>query len=186
MICRNLEPVVRESARHYPIVTITGPRQSGKTTLCRKLFAHLKYVSFELLDTREYALGDPRGFLAEHADGAIFDEVQSVPELLSYLQVEVDARPDPGRFILTGSQHFGLALLPMSLDELGRFPSPRTELFDVLWAGGYPRIHDVGIPPDRWLADYVSTYVQRDVRQLTNIGDLRTFTSFLKLAAGTR
>jgi hypothetical protein len=199
MINRNIEPLVRKTAEYYPVVTVTGPRQSGKTTLCRALFPHLKYVSFELIDVREYALRDPRGFLAEHSEGAVFDEIQHAPELLSYLQVEVDARPEPGRFILTGSQHFGLAaaisqtpagrtavlcLLPLSLDELARFPSARTELFEVMWAGGYPRIHDVGIPADRWLSDYVATYVERDVRQLTNVGDLRTFSAFLKLAAG--
>lgn len=199
MINRNIEPLVCETAAYYPIVTVTGPRQSGKTTLCRALFPEKKYVSFEQIDVRDYALRDPRGFLAEHSGGAVFDEIQHVPELLSYLQVEVDTRPDPGRFVLTGSQHFGLnaaiaqtlagrtavlTLLPLCLDELTRFPSARMELLDVLWTGGYPRIRDVGIPADRWHADYVATYVERDVRQLSNIGELRAFAAFMRLAAG--
>lgn len=199
MVPRRLETPLRELARHYPVVTVTGPRQSGKTTLCRGTFPDKRYVSLEPLDERRYARDDPRGFLADHAAGAIIDEVQHAPELLSYLQAEVDERPEHGRFILTGSQHFGLSeaisqslagrtgilhLLPLSLDELRGFPHPPVGLFDTLWAGGYPRIHDQGIPPERWLADYVTTYIERDVRQVLNIGDLQAFTTFLKLCAG--
>ncbi|HEY3356166.1 MAG TPA: ATP-binding protein [Polyangia bacterium] len=199
MIARNLAGALRAAARQYPVVTLTGPRQSGKTTLCRATFPDRPYVSLEPLDNRAYAGEDPRGFLAEHADGAVIDEVQHVPTLLSYLQAEVDARPDPGRFILTGSQHLGLAagvaqslagrtailhLLPLSLDELRRFPRAPTDLLTTLWTGAYPRIHDRGIPAARWLADYVATYVQRDVRTVLNVGDLLTFTTFIKLCAG--
>jgi predicted AAA+ superfamily ATPase len=136
MIERNLAAVVAESARHYPIVTVTGPRQSGKTTLCRAVFPEKKYVSLEPFDVREYARRDPRSFLEEHRDGAIIDEVQHAPDLPGYLQVEVDRDPAHGRFVLTGSQHFGLTaavsqslagrtavleLLPLSYDELERF-----------------------------------------------------------------
>jgi predicted AAA+ superfamily ATPase len=125
--------------------------------------------------------------------------VQHVPELLSYLQGEVDARPEPGRFILTGSQHFGLSqavsqslagrcgalvLLPPSLDELRAFPNAPSELLPVLWQGGYPRIYDRNIPADQWLADYLATYVERDVRQVIHVGDLQAFSMFLKLCAG--
>jgi predicted AAA+ superfamily ATPase len=199
MYPRNLQSPLRQLAQHYPVVTVTGPRQSGKTTLCRGTFPEKAYVSLEPLDDREFARSDPRGFLAQYAGGAIIDEVQHAPDLLSYLQAEVDLRPEHGRFILTGSQHFGLSqaiaqslagrtgvlqLLPLSLDELRGFPNPPAGLFETLWAGGYPRIHDQGIPPARWLADYVTTYVERDVRQVLNVGDLQAFTTFLKLCAG--
>lgn len=199
MIPRTLEPKLRALAGYYPIVVVTGPRQSGKTTLCRNTFSDKAYVSLEALDTREFAHTDPRGFLAEHSEGAIIDEIQQAPELLSYLQGEVDARPDPGRFILTGSQHFGLsdaiaqslagrcgilALLPPSLEELRRFPNAPEDLYTTLWQGAYPRIYDRNIPAHQWLADYTTTYVQRDVRQVINVGDLLAFSNFLKLCAG--
>lgn len=199
MITRNLSPTLRSLARQYPVVTVTGPRQSGKTTLCRAEFPSHRYVTLEPLDTRSYARTDPRGFLSDLAEGAIIDEVQNVPELLSYVQEEVDARPEPGRFVLTGSQHFGLSaavgqslagrtaiveLLPPSLDELRRFAEPPRGLWEVLWEGAYPRIHDARLPAARWLADYVTTYVERDVRQLANVGDLSAFTVFVRLAAG--
>lgn len=200
MIKRDLEPTLLEAATWYPVVTLTGPRQSGKTTLCRAAFPGHRYVSLEAFDEREYATDDPRGFLAEYSDGAIIDEVQRAPGLLSVLQGEVDARPEPGRFVLTGSQHFGLSsaisqslagrtavltLLPPSLNELRRFDGGTSDdLMRVLWTGAYPRIHDRRIPPDRWLADYITTYIQRDVREVLKVSDLRTFTTFVKLCAG--
>lgn len=199
MIPRKLASKLRELAGYYPVVLMTGPRQSGKTTLCQTTFPNKLYVSLEALDIREFAQSDPRGFLAEYADGAIIDEIQHVPELLNYLQSDVDAQPKAGRFILTGSQHFGLSeaivqslagrcgilvLLPPSLDELRAFPTAPGDLFTLLWQGAYPRIYDRGIPPARWLSDYVSTYVERDVRQVINIGDLQLFSGFLKLCAG--
>jgi predicted AAA+ superfamily ATPase len=200
VIRRNLERTLRQAARQYPVVTVTGPRQSGKTTLCRAVFPRKPYVSLEALDVREFATRDPRGFLAEHPRGAVIDEVQHAPGLLSYLQVEVDERPAPGRFILTltGSQHMGLSaavsqslagrtavlhLLPPSLDELQRFAKAPNTLWETLFAGAYPRIHDRGIPPGRWLSDYVATYVERDVRQVLRVAELSTFTTFLKLCA---
>jgi predicted AAA+ superfamily ATPase len=199
MITRNLERPLRSLAAQMPVVAVTGPRQSGKTTLCRSVFPSKPYVSLELLDVREFARRDPRGFLEEHRDGAILDEAQNAPDLFSYLQVDVDERPEPGRFVLTGSQHFGLSesisqslagrvallyLLPPSLDELSRFPEPPEDLLTALWKGAYPRIFDRDLDAGRWLADYVSTYVQRDVRQVRNVTDLHAFTAFLRLTAG--
>ncbi|MCM2249418.1 MAG: ATP-binding protein [Geothrix sp.] len=200
MIQRNLLPVLLRAAEQYPVVTLTGPRQSGKTTLCRQAFPDKPYLSLEPLENRAFAQEDPRGFLAQFPTGAILDEVQQAPDLASYLQDRVDREPFPGQFILTGSQHFGLSqavsqslagrtailhLLPPSLDELRRFPDPPMDLFDTLFAGSYPRIHDQGIPPARWLSDYLATYVQRDVRQVLKVGDLMAFTTFLRLCAGS-
>lgn len=195
---RALEAPLRALATKYPIVTVTGPRQSGKSTLCRHVFPDKRYVNLEALDHREHARDDPRGFLASIAEGAILDEAQRVPELLSFLQVEVDERPMPGRFVLTGSQHLGLTeavtqslagrtamlvLLPMSSAELRVFGEQR-DLSTALWSGGYPAIFDRGISADRWLSDYATTYVQRDVRQVQNIRDLDAFTRFVRLCAG--
>lgn len=195
---RKIAPVMRELAGQYPVVTVTGPRQSGKTTLCRALFPDYGYVNLEPLDQREFAREDPRGLLAEHPDGLILDEIQNVPEVLGYIQEAVDRDATPGRFILTGSQHFALAesvsqslagrtsilqLLPLSLEEYEGFGIPLDNLFQVLFAGGYPRIHDRNIAPRRWLADYVATYIQRDVRQIANVSDLGAFSNFLHLCA---
>lgn len=199
MIDRNLEDVLRRRAQSMPVVAVTGPRQSGKTTLCRKVFPELPYVSLEALDTRRYAREDPRGFLQEYRDGAVLDEVQNAPDLFSYLQVEVDEDARAGRFILTGSQHFGLTeaisqslagriamlhLMPPSLDELRRFAAAPTDLLHTLWAGSYPRIFDRGLDAGEWLSDYAATYLQRDVRQVLNVGDLEAFSTFLRLVAG--
>lgn len=199
MITRSLEKKLHELAGYYPAVVVTGPRQSGKTTLCQMAYPDKPYVSLEALDTRDFARNDPRGFLAEYAGGAVIDEIQYVPELLSYLQNDIDARPDYGRFILTGSQHFGLSqsisqslagrcgilvLLPLGLEELNVFPNAPIDLFSILWQGAYPRIYDHDIPAAQWLADYTTTYIQRDVRQVINVGDLQAFSGFMKLCAG--
>ena len=196
---RDLAAPLRERLRHYPVVTVTGPRQSGKTTLCRTLLSDRPYVSLEGMDVRAYAREDPRGFLHEYRGGAVIDEVQRAPDLTSYLQEEVDRDPTPGRFVLTGSQHFGLSeavsqslagrvgvlhLLPPGFNELGRFGGRAPELLDCLWTGAYPRIHHRGIPPDVWLRDYFTTYIERDVRSLRNVTDLEAFSAFVRLSAG--
>ena len=199
VIDRNLAGPLLDRARHYPVVTVTGPRQSGKTTLCQTVFCDRPYVSLEGMDMRAYAREDPREFLREYRDGAVIDEVQRAPDLTSYLQEVVDDDPAPGRFVLTGSQHFGLTqavsqslagrvgvlyLLPPGLDELARFGGPSPTLLEALWTGAYPRIHHRCIPPDVWLRDYFTTYVERDVRSLRNVTDLEAFSAFVRMAAG--
>jgi predicted AAA+ superfamily ATPase len=199
MIRRTLHDLAALRARQYPVVVITGPRQSGKTTLCRMAFGDKPYASLETPDVREYAVTDPRGFLAEYPDGAVLDEVQRAPHLLSYIQGIVDERHENGLFILTGSQHFGLLdavsqslagrssmlhLLPLELEELRRFPSPPRDLVTTLFAGAYPRIHEQCLPPGEWLASYTETYVERDVRQVLRVGDLAAFQTFLRVCAG--
>ncbi len=199
MIERNAAGTLLSLAASYPVLTVTGPRQSGKTTLCRALFNDRPYLNLEPLDVREEVRRDPRGFLAQHRDGAVIDEIQNLPELLSYIQADVDDDSRPGRFVLTGSQHLGLSgaiaqslagrtavfqLLPMSLDELRRFPAGTADLLTTLWRGSYPRIFDRNIEPSRWYADYTTTYIQRDVRQIANVSDLERFNTFLGLCAG--
>lgn len=199
MISRTLQPYLLDRASRYPVVTVTGPRQSGKTTLCRATFPEHPYVSLENPAVREYALDDPISFLDRYPDGAVFDEVQRVPQLPSYLQGRVDDDPRPGRFILTGSQNLALLdavtqslagrtalleLLPLSLDEVHSFPQPPSDLFATLWTGGYPRIHELDLPAHEWLADYTAAYAERDVRQLIKVGDLVQFQTFLRLCAG--
>ncbi|MEX2447336.1 MAG: DUF4143 domain-containing protein [Solirubrobacterales bacterium] len=157
------------------------------------------YVSLETPSEREFADDDPLGFLARFTGGAILDEIQRAPKLLSYLQGIVDDDPSPGRFILTGSHNLALMegvsqslagrtalleLLPLELDEVRRFDSSPGDLDTVLWRGGYPRIHDRSLPPNQWLADYTATYLERDVRSLLAVGDLETFHTFLRLCAG--
>jgi predicted AAA+ superfamily ATPase len=198
MIKRQAADLALQLARGFPIVALTGPRQSGKTTLARALFADRDYVSLEDLSEREFALHDPRGFLARFKDGAIIDEVQRCPELFSYLQGWVDERRRMGDFILTGSQQFGLhsgisqslagrvglvQLLPFSQAELRAAGRLLPTLDEMLWRGGYPPLYDRDIPPHLWFPNYVATYVERDVRQLLTVRDLDLFQRFVKLCA---
>lgn len=199
MVRRIAQDRVEAAAASFPVVTLTGPRQSGKTTLCRAAFPDKAYVNLESPDHRAFALEDPRGFLAQYPQGAILDEIQRTPELPSYLQGLVDAEPVRGRWILTGSQNLGLMdsvsqslagrtavlhLMPLSLDELMAFPNAPNTLDEVLFCGGYPRIFDQNIPASDWLASYVATYLERDVRQISQVGDLTVFQKFLGLCAG--
>lgn len=198
MITRDIAPLVTRLAAQYPVVTLTGPRQSGKTTLCRALFADKPYVTLEDPDTRRFAEEDPRGFLLSYEKGAIIDEIQRVPQLPSYLQGMVDTDATPGRFILTGSQQFEpmsqvsqslagrtavLRLLPFSLAETARM-HPVPALAQTMLTGFYPRIHDRGLDPSQALADYFVTYVERDLRQLAAVQDLQRFERFVRLCAG--
>ncbi|MES2213195.1 MAG: ATP-binding protein [Pseudomonadota bacterium] len=191
---------VNRLAQLYPVLGITGPRQSGKTTLAKFLFPNLPYVSLENLDIRLEATEDPRAFLAKYVNGAIFDEVQNTPDLLSYLQQIVDDDPRKGRYVITGSQNFALSahiaqslsgrigmltLLPLSLKELNwRDVSSKEEIHKAIYAGGYPRLHHDKMQPSEFYSGYIQTYIERDVRQLKNIGDLGSFGKFLKLCAG--
>ena len=198
MIRRDITPHLISLFDKYPFVTVTGPRQSGKTTLCRTAFPNLEYVNMEAPDVREFAESDPRAFLGQFNDGAIIDEIQRVPDLLSYLQVIGDESGRNGLFVLTGSEQFNLSaavsqslagrtallrLLPFSLSERRRTGASR-EIDDVLHTGFYPRIHDQGLDPIQTLGDYFETYVERDVRQLSEIRNLSNFRRFVRLCAG--
>lgn len=199
MIERDLTKTLARAGRRFPAVTLTGPRQSGKSTLCRAVFHKLPYANLEAPDVRAFATEDPRAFLAQYPKGAILDEVQRTPDLPSYLQGRIDEDPRPGRWILTGSQNLALLesvsqslagrsavlhLLPMSRGEVTCFKRHPQTLDATLLAGGYPRIFDRKIPPADFLSSYVQTYVERDVRSIANVGDLVTFQRFLELCAG--
>jgi uncharacterized protein len=213
MIKRTLFFYLKRDAGYYPILTVTGPRQSGKTTLVKAAFPSHEYVSLEEKDTRLFAMDDPRGFLDRYPGPVIIDEAQRAPDIFSYLQAAADRDAAPGRFILTGSQNFLLMekvsqslagrtgilhLLPFERAELeGKHRVPpdnpgalfssepsSLDLWDTIYSGYYPRIHDSSIPPEVWLPDYIRTYIERDVRSLVNIGDLERFERFLSLVAG--
>jgi predicted AAA+ superfamily ATPase len=198
MIPRTLEPVLKDLSAQYPVVTVTGPRQSGKTTLCRAAFPEKPYVNLESPDVRDFARSDPRSFLSTYPEGAILDEIQRVPQLLSYLQPLVDERNETGLFILTGSQQFEvmstitqslagrtalLKLLPLSIEEL-QVAGFQLNVDRLLLTGFYPRIYAAGLAPTQALGDYVETYVERDIRQLTAVKDLALFEKFVRLCAG--
>ena len=198
MILRTALSTVQRLARGFPIVALTGPRQSGKTTLARAAFPGKPYVSLENPDQLAYATADARRFLANYPDGAIIDEVQRCPELFSYLQGWVDERRRMGDFVLTGSQQFGLLskitqslagrvglvhLLPFSQSELAGAGMASTSVDVALWQGAYPALYDRGLSPEDWFPNYVATYVERDVRQLLAVRELGLFQRFLKMCA---
>lgn len=198
MYQRQIETELQALQQGYPVVTVIGPRQSGKTTLVQHAFPNKPYLSLEDLDNRNLVHSDPRGFLEQFDNGAIIDEIQRVPELLSYIQTIVDSTQKNGQFILTGSHQLALhqaisqslagrtallTLLPLSLHELSQAGITLT-LNEVLLKGGYPRIYKDNLDPKKAYRNYFQTYVERDVRQLINIKDLMQFERFIKICAG--
>ncbi len=214
MLRRHIGDTLRRVSAQMPVVALIGPRQSGKTTLARSAFPNHRYVSLERPDIRAAAMADPRAFLAGVRDGAVLDEVHRFPDLLSWLQVAVDDDARPGRFILTASQDFLLMegvsqslagrvsilrLLPLSHAELLERPAldldaidatrppgppPPRGVWETVWAGLYPRIHDQGLDAERWLADYARAYVERDLREVLRVSNPDQFHLFVRLAAG--
>lgn len=199
MIKRVAESRLKKLASTFRSVAVVGPRQSGKTTLCRTVFPKKPYVSLENPDMAEFAKSDTRAFLAQFKDGAILDEVQRVPQIFSYLQQVLDETKKRGLFILTGSNNFLLQenitqtlagrigyqqLLPLSLQELKLADKLKKDVNWHLVHGGYPEVLAKKIKPTEWYPAYVQTYVERDVRQLKSIGNLTAFTKLVRLCAG--
>ena len=201
MIYRNITPYIKELAKKMPVIAITGPRQSGKTTLAKAIFSDYDYVTLENLNIRSLAQQDPQGFLKQYdkGSGVILDEVQQVPELFSYLQGIVDEKPRPGFYILIGSQHFLLSqsisqtlagrisiftLLPFSIVELENAKLLASDANEAMFTGFYPRIFEQKLQPTEWYPGYIQIYIERDVRQITRVVDLSQFQTFIKLCAG--
>lgn len=195
---RTLAKEIRKRIKQYPILAVTGPRQSGKTTLLKTLFPDYQYVSLENPDQRSFAQEDPNGFLQQYADNTILDEVQRVPELFSYLQTAVDASGQMGQYILSGSQNFHLLkhitqslagrvalfrLLPLDTQELERANKQTNNYLEACIQGGYPAVYHRGIKPTDFYANYISTYIEKDVTELINIRDINSFRTFLGLCA---
>ncbi|GGM74612.1 ATPase [Dyadobacter beijingensis] len=198
LLSRDIEAVIRKHKDQYPVIAVTGPRQSGKTTLLKTLFGDYRYVSLENPDNRAFANDDPVGFLKEYPERVIFDEVQQVPLLFSYIQTIVDESRQMGQFILSGSQNFQLLhnitqtlagrvaifkLLPFDFAEMRSGKLLSDTFPEVCLNGFYPAIYDRGIDPTTFYANYIQTYVERDVTELANIRDLRQFRTFLSLCA---
>lgn len=198
MIPRTATSTLERLAKGFPVVALTGPRQSGKTTLAKSVFRDKPYVSLENPDEREFAQQDPKRFLQRFPNGAILDEVQRCPELLSWLQGWVDERAIMGDFVLTGSAQFDLIagitqtlagrvgrveLLPLSAQELTEAHKAPSDLNNAMRQGGYPALYDREISPQDWFANYIATYLERDVRQLIAVRDLAQFQTFVKMCA---
>ena len=199
MIDRQLYSKAIQLLSKFPVVAVTGPRQSGKTTFAQALCPAYKYVNLELPDERQFAREDPKGFLNNYRDGVIIDEAQYVPELFSYLQAVTDQRKNNGEYLLTGSQNFLLShhiaqslagrvalltLLPFSFIELNTSVYKPNNWMEYLYKGGYPRIYEQQIEPIDFYPNYLQTYIERDVRQMLNVRDLATFQKFIQLLAG--
>jgi uncharacterized protein len=199
MIIRTADKEIRVLASRYKSLAVVGPRQSGKTTLAKHIFGSKPYVSLENPDARQFAESDPRGFLEQFPNGAVLDEIQRVPQLFSYLQQIIDESSETGLFILSGSNNFLLQenisqslagriaylfLLPFSIEELANEGLLPSDAYHAMFAGGYPPIYDLKIPPSTWYLNYIRTYVERDVRQIKNITNLGAFERFLRLCAG--
>ena len=198
MYTRSIQEELLSLANDYPIISLMGPRQSGKTTLVRDVFTDKPYANLEEPDQRTLAKNDPKGFLSQFKNGAILDEVQRAPELLSYLQVIVDQKPEPGQFILTGSHQLELhgaisqslagrvallTLYPLTINEL-QIAGIDLTLDELIYRGFFPRVYANQLNPTKVYRNYVATYLEKDVRQLSNIKDLSLFQNFMKLCAG--
>ena len=198
MIKRTISVELLDCCTEYPVVTVFGPRQSGKTVLVRENFPDKPYYLLEDPDTRQAAAMDPRGFLDQMKEGAVLDEIQRVPVLLSYIQGIVDKAQQPGMFILTGSQQPDLhkavsqslagrtallTLLPLSFEELQKFQT-KWDVYDLIVKGAFPGLHEKNLKPERFFNGYLQTYVERDVRALINLKELNRFQQFLTLLAG--
>ena len=198
MIPRAAAPTLERLAKGFPVVALTGPRQSGKTTLAKSVFSEKAYVSLENPDEREFALQDPKRFLQRFSNGAVLDEVQRCPELLSWLQGWVDERGIMGDFVLTGSAQFDLIagitqtlagrvgrveLLPLSAAELVAAHQAPPNLHAAMFQGAYPALYAREVSPQDWFANYIATYLERDVRQLLAVRDLGQFQTFVKMCA---
>ena len=198
IISRNLGLNLLRSAEQFPVLTLTGPRQSGKTTLVLSLFPDHAYVNLEAPDERASAKRDPRGFLGSYPNGAIIDEVQYVPDLASYIQTFVDEKPVPGSWILIGSENFSVSqtmrqslagrtsvacLLPLTFDEIKQLEEHPNDLEKALFTGSFPRIYNEDLDPSEWCSTYINDYLERVVRSLRKISDLTTFQYFLELCA---
>ncbi len=199
MLQRKQEIKILELVKKYPILALTGPRQSGKTTLLKSVLSDYRYVSLENLDNRNFAKEDPKAFLEQYDYKVIFDEVQRVPSLFSYIQTIVDESKKMGHYILTGSQNFNLLeqitqslagrviifkLFPFDITELKQENQLETDFKKQIIKGFYPAIYDRDLNPSIYYANYMQTYVQRDISQLINIHDFNKFTNFVKLCAG--
>ncbi len=199
MIPRELSNSIISMKDKLPVIVITGPRQSGKTTLAKALFPDYDYVNLEFPDTRTQVMDDPRLFLSSHKEGIVIDEVQRVPELFSYIQGIVDEKKKNGSFILTGSQNFLLLerisqtlagraavfhLLPFSITEIASGFPIEDNFSHYAFTGTYPRIYDQRLDPTEWYPSYSASYIERDLRQIENVKDLNKFQTFLKLCAG--
>ena len=200
-ISRHMEPTLRRYAKLFRVVVLTGPRQSGKTTLAKQCFPEKTYVSLESPDVREFAFNDPKGFfntLLQNKNGVIIDEAQLLPELFSYVQSIVDEEKRNGQFILTGSQNFSLLdkvsqslagragilnLLPFSLSELQQAKLSKKTLYEQLYYGGYPALLYWQDEPMVWYQSYIESYLERDLRHLLNVMDLNTYRTFVMLCA---
>lgn len=197
-IKRKIESTILEAAKYFPVITVTGPRQSGKTTMLKQIFPHLHYYSLEDLDTRSFAMEDPVRFLHLHEEGMILDEVHNYPELLSYIQGIVDEQPQK-KFVLSGSSNFALLkkvsqslagrsgvfeLMPLSIDEVKGQIEYVDDADKLLYQGLYPAVCSCKNIPKFLYPSYVKTYLERDVRDLLNVKDIRLFNMFLKLCAG--
>ena len=198
MIKRTAHDTIMRLAKGFPVIAITGPRQSGKTTLARSAFPDKPYLTLEDPDTRLLAESDPRGLLSNYPEGLILDEVQRSPQIFSYLQNFVDAHLVPGKYILTGSQQFGLMsgitqslagragmiqLLPFAMDELERGNKLPESVNQLMSSGMYPPLYDRDLSPMDWFPAYINTYIERDVRQLINVRDLSAFQRFIRMCA---